>query len=312
MNKEQLTESISSILHTGKTHGLEVYTCISGNEGRKLKKFVITDQLKRVLMDSLDELIEKNFYSDEVELEDVANIADNKKSLYNIQLTPEYNPFAFLDDWKSVNEQYSEDDKNLLMGFFFKMNYNNKYIWAYQQVYPMSMVKKSKNVLAVIGKNNVYDVLQSDLVPIANRIDLMIIDGNVITSNIKLMQNKFKFEKFVRNEAKETIDYIIDMHLLSNTDKLVSYTTKDKLTNAKKLMKAKKSPILKMDRSELLEGIKKHSRYSYMIGIENGEIITNTEKEISSFIKLLNDDIVKSELSQIEYDSTSKKELEPM
>lgn len=50
-----------------------------------------------------------------------------------------------------------------------------------------------------------------------------------------------------------------------------------------------------MDKTELLEGIKKHSRYSYMIGIENGEIITNSEREINSFIKLLNDDIVKSE-----------------
>ena len=57
----------------------------------------------------------------------------------------------------------------------------------------------------------------------------------------------------------------------------------------------KKSPIIRMDKTELLEGIKKHSRYSYMIGIENGEIITNSEREINSFIKLLNDDIVKSE-----------------
>jgi hypothetical protein len=49
-----------------------------------------------------------------------------------------------------------------------------------------------------------------------------------------------------------------------------------------------------------------------MVKIENGKIITGTEKELKAFIKLINDDLVKSELSDVEYDSPSKKVLDPL
>lgn len=75
-------------------------------------------------------------------------------------------------------------------------------------------------------------------------------------------------------------------------------------------MKAKNSPIIKMDKTELISRINKHHRYREMVRIENGKIITETEKEIKAFIKLINDDLVKSELSDVEYDSPSKKVLD--
>ena len=49
-----------------------------------------------------------------------------------------------------------------------------------------------------------------------------------------------------------------------------------------------------------------------MIRIDNDEIQLGSEKDVNSFIKLLNDDIVRSELTETEYDSISKRELEPV
>ena len=43
-----------------------------------------------------------------------------------------------------------------------------------------------------------------------------------------------------------------------------------------------------------------------IIHIENGKIRTNTKKDVDNLMKLLNDDYVKSELTDMEYDSTSK------
>ena len=47
-------------------------------------------------------------------------------------------------------------------------------------------------------------------------------------------------------------------------------------------------------------------RYKNIIHIENGKIRTNTKKDVDNLMKLLNDDYVKSELTDMEYDSTSK------
>ena len=48
------------------------------------------------------------------------------------------------------------------------------------------------------------------------------------------------------------------------------------------------------------------TRYKNIIHIENGKIRTNTKKDVDNLMKLLNDDYVKSELTDMEYDSTSK------
>ena len=117
---------------------------------------------------------------------------------------------------------------------------------------------------------------------------------------------------YVRREAQAAVEYIINAGLLSNSDKLVSYISKDKLTNEKKMMKAKNSPVLKIDKSELIARIRNHSWYKNMIKIENNEIIVNSEKEVGQFVKLLNDDILKSELTDVEYDSPAKKTLDPV
>ena len=71
-------------------------------------------------------------------------------------------------------------------------------------------------------------------------------------------------------------------------------------------MKVKNSPVLAMDKDELINKIPLVTRYKNIIHIENGKIRTNTKKDVDNLMKLLNDDYVKSELTDMEYDSTSK------
>lgn len=94
--------------------------------------------------------------------------------------------------------------------------------------------------------------------------------------------------------------------------KFVAFENKSKLTNAKKLLKAKNSPVLQMKKNDLLENLKKHSRYKTMFKFEEDHIVISSQKEAAAFIKMLNDDIVRSELTGKEYDSSSKMLLGPV
>ena len=49
-----------------------------------------------------------------------------------------------------------------------------------------------------------------------------------------------------------------------------------------------------------------------MFVIEDEKIKITSQKEAAAFIKMVNDDIVKSELTGQEYDSSSKSLLEPV
>lgn len=127
-----------------------------------------------------------------------------------------------------------------------------------------------------------------------------------------LMQRFFGFEQYIRAGAQKTIEIIRNLDIVDSLEKFVAFENKSKLTNAKKLLKAKNSPVLQMKKNDLLENLKKHSRYKTMFKFEEDHIVISSQKEAAAFIKMLNDDIVRSELTGKEYDSSSKMLLGPM
>lgn len=67
-----------------------------------------------------------------------------------------------------------------------------------------------------------------------------------------------------------------------------------------------------MDKNVLLEKLKTLPRYKDKLEIDNGKIKIINQKQAIEFIKMLNDSILRSELTDAEYDSTVKTELPPI
>lgn len=226
-------------------------------------------------------------------------------------LIENYRPFTFLDDAEKRTEYYSESDRNKLSGFLFRINLNDKYFWVYQHIYSVSRIDRSKNVIALFV-GDTYDEIDSDIVQIDSRADVIIFSSSVVTAKMDLMQRFFGFEQYIRAGAQKTIEIIRDLDIVDSLEKFVAFENKSKLTNAKKLLKAKNSPVLQMKKNDLLENLKKHSRYKTMFKFEEDHIVISSQKEAAAFIKMLNDDIVRSELTGKEYDSSSKMLLGPV
>ena len=147
---------------------------------------------------------------------------------------------------------------------------------------------------------------------IDSRADIIIFSSSAVTAKMDLMQRFFGFEQYIRAGAQKTIEIIRNLDIVDSLEKFVAFENKSKLTNAKKLLKAKNSPVLQMKKNDLLENLKKHSRYKTMFKFEEDHIVISSQKEAAAFIKMLNDDIVRSELTGKEYDSSSKMLLAPM
>ena len=181
----------------------------------------------------------------------------------------------------------------------------------YQHIYSVSRIDRSKNVIALFV-GDTYDEIDSDIVQIDSRADVIIFSSSVVTAKMDLMQRFFGFEQYIRAGAQKTIEIIRDLDIVDSLEKFVAFENKSKLTNAKKLLKAKNSPVLQMKKNDLLENLKKHSRYKTMFKFEEDHIVISSQKEAAAFIKMLNDDIVRSELTGKEYDSSSKMLLGPV
>ena len=310
MTKAQMQEHIKSIISAKTKNGFSIFACLKADTGLMLKQLQATDKLIDNTERKLLNVLEQKYLSEEMEYDSSDNIADNKKALYEVIQDEKYHPFDFLKDYRGVSEKFSDSDRNKLLGFFFRVNRNEKHFWIYQHMYSVSRIDRSKHIFAIISKDTIYEEIQGDILQIDARADLIVIGNSIITSKIELLQRSFSFETYIRSGAQKTINSIERLGIVQGLEKFIAFENKNKLTNAKKLLKARNSKVLTMDRKTLLERLKSHARYSTMFVFEGDHIIIKTQKEAASFIKMLNDDIVRSELTGQEYDSLSKTALD--
>ena len=303
--------TVSRIMFADKPCGLTVYACIKNESGIIKKEFIIDPKLRESILQVLKSIARKKYLADDIELDSANNIADNRNVLYEIAQNERFHPFEFLNDQSAITA-FSENDLDHLTGFAFRINLNSDYFWLYQQVYHMSLIKRSKSIYAMRSKDRTFVLLDRPVLKIEERIDVLVIDKSVITSNIKLLQSGFGFDRYIRLEAKKTIEMIDKLGIVSDTAKIIEFEGKDSLTNAKKLLKAKNSPVLTMKPSDLIAGLKNLPRYKDKFFFEDDKIVINSQKDVGNLIKMLNDSIVRSELTGVEYDSISKNALPPI
>lgn len=311
MTKDEMQQLINSIMFSEYEFGIQIYVYLRSNGEDTIKRFHATDKLLKSIKSKISDTVRERYVRFDVEYDSSENIADNRKSLYEIIQDSDYKPFSSLNRVEDCNHYYSEEDKKTLIGFLFRINLNDKFFWIYQHTYPFSRIKKSKQVLAYLV-GDTYEELEHEIVNIDSRVDIIIIGDSIITSEINLIQRFFYFERYIRTGAQKTIDIIESKDIVNEIGIFKSLEEKTQLTNAKKLLKAKNSPVLKMEKGILFERLSSHLRYQTMFKIEDNHIIISSQKDACAFLKMLNDDIVRSELTGTEYDSPSKTVMEPV
>ena len=312
MTTEEFKKIVGSIVEPEKPFGLEIYACVKELGNIVLKKIQVTDNLKKDLSKLVKNAVEDQLLADDVEIDSANNISDKRNVLREIPQTEKYHPFSFLDNESNIKECYTEANQGALIGYVFRINKNDDYFWLYQHLYPIKLLNRSKAVYAILNTGVTYTTLNKDIFRIEPRIDAAIIGESIFTTKTDLMQKFFGFDQYIKEAAERTIGNIKQMSLVKDTTKLEELLGKDRLTDAKKLMSAENSPVFGMDQSILCERLKKHSRYKDKFQYDDNMIIIETQKAASDFLKMLNDDIVKSELTDQEYDSHSKTALPPL
>lgn len=307
VTKDEYSLKIESIINSEKGFGFEAYACIKKGEKLEGIKFIIEDKddnsFKNAICDKITQCCKDKYLYEGFDLKQIDDLYDNTNSLFEIPQNETYSPFLFLNNLS--DETFNDTDKPYLFGFIFRFNIGKKEFFAYQQVYPVTVPQKKKGTF-LYSKNNVYKEFTKELLRIDYRIDLLIIEDSIIAGNIKLLQSKFGFEMFIRNESKSTLDLITKMDIIENMEKLCAFEGKEKLTNAKKLMKIKKSPVLSMDKNILIKNLQTLPRYKEKLTIIDNKIKIRTNKDIEVLLKILNDDYLKSELTGKPYESSNK------
>ncbi|MFD3270084.1 DUF4868 domain-containing protein [Paenibacillus dendritiformis] len=316
MPRERTVESINRIFQN-EEYGFEAFIVMKNDVLKRLILFEGSpiksdnhENFKEAIRADISEYINREYLSPEAEYELAEKIADNQHKYYVIEQTDAYRPFHMLNTSIDSLDTFSMDDRAEAKGLLFMFKRDETKIWGYQHIYAVTVPNKSKKGWLSIQQGDVFKEMPLPLFPIAKKVHLLIIEHEIVTKDISLMQRSFGFETFIRNSALTVIEKVSKIDLVDNLEKLSLYAERSQLTYAKKMMRIKNSAVLRLSAELLLERIQTLPRWSGKFILSNDKIVLNTFGHVENLIDLLDEKYTRSDVTGEEY-STDVKQLAP-
>lgn len=277
----------------------ELFCVVKKTDVYEVRKLNSHENLDTSIKNLISESVTTQFLSEDKECLDITQITSKKDVIYeaNLEDLAGLNFMSFND----VGDYVAEDGD--FKAFVVKVSNGEKGLYCFQYIYPTAYIKRYGKI-PFFREQEQYREIHSNIMVLEGRIDFIVLENKVYVQNWKLLESKFGFTDFIKTSATETINSLKKLDLLENIDKLVNEANK-KIPVCKQLMKAKNSAVFKRNRDLILNNAKNIEQYQSLFN-ENGKLVANTIASVKLFIKLLNDDMLYSKLTEESYDASDK------
>ena len=183
---------------------------------------------------------------------------------------------------------------------------NEVEISLFKKLSPVEVVGRGGYLLW--KSNQRFERFEEQLLRISPRFQVIRVDGEVIIIDLNAIEKSFGFHDVITREATLSLEAIRNMAIvcdMAGLEELVS-----NVSFARKLTKvARSSPVIQqaIPNANIIAFSKKHPATRNMKYTKDGsqfDLDTRVSKDL--FIKILNDDLLTSELTQLYYDSLAK------
>ena len=184
----------------------------------------------------------------------------------------------------------------------------------------ISIFKKLSTV-EVVGRggymlwksNERFEKFNDQLLRISSKFQIIRVSGEIIILDLNAIEKSFGFYDVITREATASLSVISNMQIVSNIDSLVELV--GNVSFARKLTKvARYSPVIKhnIPNENIIAFAKSHPLTKKKMRFNEDETQFNLDTRVSKdlFIKILNDDLLTSELTKLYYDSLAKDGIE--
>ncbi len=324
MPKQRITTTIREILD--EQFGFEIYIVMKDGE-QLIKRFILeegnpseTDGFKARIRESIKETIQNKFLADDSMYANGDDLANEQNCFYVIKQDEDYQPFCFLYAPGNQLESFKLSDKDNADAILFKLTFQRngelKQLWAYQKIQPASIPNKWKKHFQLVIKSqdrpDIFKEMKDQMFIITKKIDLLILDDEIITDEIKLMERHFGLETFLRASATRAVSSITTVGLIGNEDKLQEYVQRPNKKYAKKMMQIHKLPVATMSKDKLMEKLQTVERWRNVFEIQNDQVFLRNFSDVEHIIDLFTERYTKSEVTGQEYDTAVKDKAEPI
>lgn len=313
MNKQELDEALNEVIEGEGEIEIVVYAILKDEDDPKklnikaenlseiselfvnaIKSYVIDKEDHSVLLLSTADERGKCFY--EYDLELPAELEYLESVIGNDGL----NTFNFNDD------ELEEIDSLIVV-----LARGEHEVSLYKRISPIEVLGRGGYIL---GKSATrFERFEDQLLRISPRFQVLKVREDIIVIDLPAIEKSFGFHEVITREALVSLRAIEALQIVSNIETLQELV--DDVSFARKLTRvARNSPVLQMriPNNQIISFSKSHPATRNRIKLTEDETQFSLTTKVSKnlFIKLLNDDYLTSELTQLYYDSLAKDGVE--
>lgn len=312
MNREQLLARLAYFLNPENGIGAALYFVIN-QDGENIIRFAdIENEAKNELKDRFLEYIEDKFINNEdLHYQNISEADDRKNVVYRYDIEERPESLNILDeilaDGERDNFNFNQNNLDGLQGYLITIGNEGNQIALYKKHHPVNLLRQDRFLL--FPSNERLVKAENDFIALDRSFDFMMVDDNLIVLKLNTLERFFGFEDVIRNQAQNIIATIEANQLLEDIEQLNELA--QSLATAKKIMKVRNSPVLNVPVENVINFINNHQELTGRIGFNDDgtrvRLTTGVSKKL--FLKLLNDDYLFSQLTELQYDTHAKDRL---
>jgi hypothetical protein len=241
-------------------------------------------------------------------LNPVSSLMNKGNEIYTYDITPPADEFTIIEKISkliaSSNTQpfnFSVDSFSDIKGIVLHLTDGNESIFLYQHTYQVSLHKKSGLSFLKSMNGNLLTEVNHDVIDVRKDFDFFYYKGIHYICNIKVLENYYGLNAIIDNMVKLAIPKIVSLNIIDVSGVADPLTIFDDMKSnrgcMRKLAKIQNNnlpPITMQQISVILTDFPKFGRE---LTILNNRIELSSQKKKLLFIRLLNDEAVRSALT---------------
>ena len=323
MQIRKIKNEIAEMLN--EKHVIMLYAALKTEEGKIVKFLNIADEdddkdnTSIDLLKGFTDIIKNKFavYNEDDEIIKLSSADERKIALYYYdldELPMEMERLKDISETLDVGEifNFKQDSLSQIAALIIVIGNENRNLIMYKQQYPVSLLNRDRYMLTPILHENRLKRFDQDILRIDFNYQFFLWNDVVYISDIEKMEKICSFHDIVINEARTSIQKIEEINILDNievlNDELHNITFARKLTRIYKDSKV----LGKVSNQAIIEFSLRHHYFKnnpLKLTESKDKFILDTKKSKETFIKLMNDDLLTSQLTNSDYESLAKNNL---
>lgn len=320
MLTKELKYEIQRLLQ--EKNGINMYAVLKDDD-KKLIKFIniaderdINDNTSQELLNGFASSFENKLlsYDDDNKVLNLSSADERANGLYyyDLDILP-----VEMEMLKTISDgtedisifNFNDDSLDSITAFIIVIGNVDQRLILYKQQYPISLLKRDRYMLTPIPHQNRLKKFDQDILRVDFNCQFFLWNDVVYIMDIEKMEKICSFHNIIINEAKKSIKAVEDMGIIDNVEVLSDEL--DNIAFARKLTRIYKDSkvIGNVDNKTIIEFSQWHTYFEknpLKLNESKDKFILDTKKSKNTFLKLMNDDLLTSHLTNYNYESLAK------